>query len=385
MIRLEPGLRRGTMTVPVSKSHAHRVLIAEFLAGRMACLAPSAEDCDDICATKRCLMALDARLAPRAQDTTFALRRAQNMAVTLDCGESGTTRRLLGPVVAALGVTPNWVMKGRLASRPQIDYARLEPGVQALPGDVSSQFVSGLLLALPLLGGDSEIRLTSPLASRGYVDMTLDVLRAYGVSVDETATGFCVAGGQCFRAPATEPRFETDWSGAAFPLAMNALGNEIRLTNASGSVLADDSRQPDRAIVSILATLACAGEKTIDIDACPDIFPVLTVVAARRAGETRFTGIRRLRLKESDRVAAMADVLTRVGVETTVSDDAFVVSGQTAPLHGGTFRSFADHRIAMSIAVGATVCDGPVEIDDERCASKSYPGFFAQVVALRPR
>lgn len=422
MTRLEPGLRRGTMTVPVSKSHAHRVLIAEFLAGRTACLAANAADCDDICATKRCLAALTARLAPRARDgaaqgtprardgvsqgtprardgaapetprardeaaqETLCARDGAERPVTLDCGESGTTRRLLGPVVAALGVTPDWVMKGRLATRPQIDYAHLEPGVQVLPGDVSSQFVSGLLLALPLLDGDSEIRLSSPLASRGYVDMTLDVLRDYGVSVEETATGFRVAGRQRFCAPADGPHIEADWSGAAFPLAMNALGNAIRLSNAEGSVLADDSRQPDRAIVGMLKDFARAGGVTIDVDACPDIFPVLTVVAAKRPGVTRFTGIRRLRLKESDRVAAMADVLTRFGVAADVSEAAFAVHGRTAPLCGGSFHSFADHRIAMSIAVGATVADAPVEINDTACASKSYPGFFAQFAALDAR
>ncbi len=374
MTRLEPGLRRGTMAVPISKSHAHRVLIAEFLAGRTACLASSPEDCDDICATKRCLAALDAQRTPRAQGKN---------AVTQDCGESGTTRRLLGPIVAALGVTPNWVMKGRLATRPQIDYANLEPGVQVLAGDVSSQFVSGLLFALPLLDSDSEIRLTSPLASRGYVDMTLDVLRTYGVSVDETATGFRVAGHQRFCAPADGPRIETDWSGAAFPLAMAALGNAVRLSDGCAAGLADDSRQPDRAIVPILADFARTGDGSVDIDACPDIFPVLTVLAAKRAGTTRFTGIRRLRLKESDRVAAMADVLTRFGVATDVSDAVFVVHGQSAPLRGGAFGSFADHRIAMSIAVGATVADAPVAIDDTACAAKSYPGFFAQFASLR--
>ena len=362
------------MTAPVSKSHAHRVLIAEFLAGRTDGLAPAPDDCDDIRATKRCLAAIGGRRGRRPA-----------VPLPLDCGESGTTRRLLGPVVAALGVTPNWVMTGRLATRPQIDYASLEPGVQTLPGDVSSQFVSGLLFALPLLDGDSEIRLASPLASRGYVDMTLDVLRAYGVSVEETGTGFRVAGRQRFRAPADGPRVEADWSGAAFPLAMNALGNEIWLAHAGESVLADDSRQPDRAVVPILAGLAGGGERTVDIDACPDIFPVLTVVAAKRNGVTRFTGIRRLRLKESDRVAAMADVLTRFGVATDVSEAAFAVHGRTGPLCGGPFRSFADHRIAMSIAVGATACDTPVEIDDADCASKSYPGFFAQFAALNAR
>lgn len=364
MIRLTPGLRRGTMDVPVSKSHAHRVLVAEFLAGRTALLSPSPDDCDDICATKRCLLALNAG--------------SSTGATTLDCGESGTTRRLLGPVVAALGVRPNWVMKGRLASRPQIDYLTLTSGVHELSGDVSSQFVSGLLFALPLLAGDSEIRLTSPLASRGYIDMTRGVLQAYGVRVEEATTGFRVAGGQRYRAPVTEPRIETDWSGAAFPLALRALGNEIRLADSCVAGLMETSLQPDRAVVGFLRSFARSGEVAIDIDGSPDLFPVLAVVAAKRDGNTRFTGIRRLRLKESDRVAAMADVLRRFGVETAVSESEFFVRGRKDPLAGGAFRSFADHRIAMSIAVGATVAGSTVEIDDIACAAKSYPGFFGQ-------
>ena len=377
MTRLEPGLRRGVMSVPVSKSHAHRVLIAEFLAGRTDCLAPAEGDCDDIEATKRCLKALEGSLS-------VLKRRDSASTFSLDCGESGTTRRLLGPVVAALGVKPNWIMKGRLASRPQIDYSELKPGVQELAGNVSSQFVSGLLFALPLLKGDSEIRLSSPLASRGYVAMTLGVLKEYGVRVEETATGFRVPGNQRFVAPEGRPLFETDWSGAAFPLAMKALGDGVEIDAASAAGLRGDSLQPDRVIGALLARLAQKdGEVEIDVDECPDLFPVLTVVAAKRGGVTRFVGIRRLRLKESDRVAAMADVLTRFGVAVEVTDAAFVVRGVgAAALKGGAFCSAADHRIAMSIAVGATVADATVEIDDTSCAAKSYPTFFGQFSAL---
>ena len=394
MLRLVPGLRSGSMSVPVSKSHAHRVLIAEFLAGRTACLAAADGDCDDIAATKRCLEEL-ARFR-RREGRERRERRETGLphvprdahaphVVSLDCGESGTTRRLLGPVVAALGVKPNWIMKGRLASRPQIDYADLRPGVQELAGNVSSQFVSGLLFALPLLGGDSEIRLSSPLASRGYVAMTLGVLRTYGVRAEETATGFCVPGSQRFIAPGERPSFEADWSGAAFPLALKALGNAVEIDAASAAGLRGDSLQPDRVVASLLAKLATDGDAELDVDECPDLFPVLTVVAAKRPGATRFAGIRRLRLKESDRVAAMADVLARFGVNVEVTDAAFVVHGVGASaLKGGAFRSLSDHRVAMSIAVGATVADAPVEIDDASCAAKSYPGFFEQFNGLRP-
>lgn len=353
---LEPGLRRGTMRVPVSKSHAHRVLLAEFLAGRTKALKPDPLDCADVAATKRCLA---------------ALADAKGNEVRLDVGESGTTRRLLGPVVAALGLKPEWVMRGRLASRPQIDYSELKAGVHRLAGDVSSQFVSGLLFALPLVTGDSEIRLTTPLQSRGYVDMTLDVVRAYGIEVDEVADGFRVRGGQAYRAPAEGPVIETDWSSAAFPLAMNALGSDITLSGCEG--LAAASRQPDREIVRLLADLP----REIDVSQFPDLFPVLTVVAARRAGATVFRGIGRLRIKECDRVAAMEDVLRRFGVEVSVTETEFAVGGVGRPFRGGgAFRSFNDHRIALSVAVGATAAERPVELDDIACADKSYPTFF---------
>ena len=346
------------MRLPVSKSHAHRVLAAEFLAGRLASLAPSAGDCDDVAATKRCLLALASGSA------------------ALDCGESGTTRRLLGPVAAALGVKAEWKMRGRLASRPQIEYAALLPGLHELPGDVSSQFVSGLLFALPILGGDSEIALTTPLKSRGYVDMTLCVLRDYGISVDETERGFRVSGGQRYVAPADGPRIEGDWSSAAFVLSMNALGSDIGFADGGAGSLSSDSLQPDRAVAQMLDVLSGEGERTLDVDQCPDLFPVLAVVAACRKGETVFTGTRRLRLKESDRVAAMADVLGRFGVESRAGEDDFAVDAKGSPLAGGAFASYGDHRVAMSIAVGATRANAAVEIDDTACAAKSYPTFF---------
>ena len=381
MIRLEPGLRKGRLRLPQSKSHAHRVLIADFLAGGVAYREADPLDCDDIVATKRCL----ASLAAAKGDATFLSRERKS--VRLPVGESGTTRRLLGPVVAALGLTPEWKMEGRLASRPQIEYADLKPGVHTLPGDVSSQFVSGLLLALPLTDGDSEIRLSSPLASRGYVDMTLDVLKTYGIRVTETATGFHVPAGR-YVLPAGGVRIESDWSGAAFPLSLNALGNEIEFPTDG---LSDESRQPDRVVRELLDRIVsdshatgmsrflCDAASSLDVDACPDLFPVLTVVAAAQPRVTRFTGVRRLRLKESDRVAAMADVLARFGVAVDVSDDAFVVHGASAPFNGGDFTSYADHRIAMSIAVGATCASSPVVIDNETCAAKSYPTFFADL------
>lgn len=362
MTTLLPGPRRGTVVVTPSKSHAHRLLIANFLAGERACLVGVPEDSVDILATKRCLRVL-------AEPTATPV---------LDCGESGSTLRFLAPVVAALGKKPEWIRHGRLAERPFKPYATLESGLHELAGNVSSQFVTGLLFALPLVKGDSQIRFTSPLESRGYVDMTLAVVRAAGVDIQEVTDGFDIAGGQTYRPQSM--KVEGDWSGAAFWLAMNALGSDVKVSG-----LDENSAQPDRAIVDVLNSFNVqppTSNLEIDVSQFPDIFPVLTVVAAALNRMTRFSGIRRLRLKECDRVAAMADVLGRFGVKVDVSDDAFVVHGSNTPFRGGSFTSYGDHRIAMSVAVGATRAEGAIVLDDTACAAKSYPTFFSEFLSM---
>lgn len=349
MITLTPGPRRLQITVPPSKSHAHRLLIANFLAGDRACLAPADGDSADVQATKRCLAAL-------AEQTATPV---------LDCGESGSTLRFLAPVAAALGKRPTYIRRGRLADRPFKDYQDLKAGLHELPGNVSSQFVTGLLFTLPLLSGNSQIRFTSPLESRGYVDLTLAVLRGAGIVVESREDGFDVPGGQHYRLQSSS--VEGDWSGAAFWFAMNALGSEVEISG-----LNPDSAQPDRAIHELTADFPTS----IDVAQYPDIFPVLTIVAAFRDQRTTFTGIARLRLKECDRVEAMRVTLEKIGVAVEVSEESFTVLRGVESFPGGNFSAFGDHRIAMSVAVAATRSTGPVTIDDENCVSKSYPGFF---------
>ena len=348
-LRLLPGPREGSVVVPRSKSHEHRLLIANFLAGEAAAWSPQAGDNADIVATKRCLRAL-ASAEPEPE---------------LDCGESGSTLRFLAPVAAALGKRPRYIRRGRLAERPFKDYATLAPGVHELAGNVSSQFVTGLLFALPLLSGDSEIRFTSPLESRGYVEMTLRVVRQAGIAVEATAQGFRVPGNQTYRAVATE--VEGDWSGAAFWYGMNALGSDIGIEGLSA-----DSAQPDRVIASLCAKLPTE----IDISQFPDNFPVLAVVAAGTPQVTVFTNIARLRFKECDRVAAMEEMLGRLGVEVRTSGERLKVRGVAERFRGCEVRTFGDHRIAMAAAVAATRARQAVVIDDWECCAKSYPGFF---------
>ena len=352
---LQPGLRQGTVTPPASKSHLHRLLIADFLAGDRSRLGDDPADSQDIVATKRCLKALDTDAAD----------------VVLDCGESGSTLRFMAPVAAALGKKATFRKAGRLAERPMIEYPTLESGCHELQGNVSSQFVTGLLFALPVVAGDSQIRFLSPLASRGYVDMTLDVIRGAGVVIEEVENGFDIPGGQTYRAQAATPP-EGDWSGAAFWYAANKIGNRIEINGMSAT-----SKQPDREIVSALDRIARPGE--LNVNEFPDSFPILTVAAACTPGVTVFTGIRRLRIKESDRVAAMADVLTKFGVKTEESEEKFVVYGSSDLLRpNAPFTSFGDHRIAMSVAIAATRANAPVEIDNIACAAKSYPNFFVE-------
>ncbi len=356
-ILLLPGLRHGKVMPPPSKSHLHRLLIADFLAGGRDRFEYSPGDSADIAATRRCLRAL-------ASDTSDPV---------FDCGESGSTLRFLSPVAAALGKRPRLVLAGRLAKRPGIIYDTLEPGLHELPGNISSQFATGLLFALPLLNGDSEIRFTSPLESRGYVDLTLAVLASSGIAVETTPAGFRIPGNQRYRRPA-DMTPERDWSGASFWFAMNALGSDIEVRG-----LADNSAQPDRRVITLLAQTG--GDK--DMSQCPDIFPPLAVVAGAQGCVTRFTGVRRLRIKESNRLASVADLLGRLGVETHEEDDAFTVHGLGKRFAGGVeVSAFGDHRIAMSAAVAATFSQAPLDLDNPACASKSYPGFFDAFAAL---
>lgn len=363
MNTIATGIHRGVVTAPPSKSHEHRLLIADFLAGDRSRLADAAGDNADILATKRCLRAL----------------AEPGGTPVLDCGESGSTLRFLAPVAAALGKRPEYIRRGRLAERPMKEYPTLASGLHELAGNISSQFVTGLLFALPLQEGDSEISFTSPLESRGYVDMTLRVLAGAGIRVVETADGFRIPGSQRYL-PQPRTAVEGDWSGAAFWFVMNAFGCGVEVRGLVG-----DSAQPDRAIMTLLGADPAGGGATlsalpreVDVSQYPDIFPVLAVAAAGRGGETRFTGIARLRLKECDRVAAMAETLGRLGAEVREEPEAFAVRGTDGPFRGGDFRSFGDHRIAMSVAVAAVRSAGAVSVDDAACAAKSYPGFFAE-------
>ena len=410
--RLTPAALSGTLRAPTSKSDAHRALIAAAL-----CDSPTEiilEDMSaDIQATMDCLCHLGAELngtGPLYRMRPLSPRQLPSSPL-LDCAESGTTLRLLLPVAAALGSMARFCGSGRLPQRPigelvaalndngctfsqpQLPFSiggALRPGSYALPGNISSQYLSGLLLGLPLLPGDSRIVLTTALESAAYVDMTLHTLSAFGVQAELDGQGYRVPGCQKYRSPG-RLRVEGDWSNAAFFLAAGALAGPITVKG-----LAADSLQGDRRICGLLrrfgaevaerddaATVTRRPLHGIDIDVSevPDLFPVLAVVAAGAQGTTRLLNAARLRMKESDRLHAVASMLIALGASALEQPDALVIEG-TGILKGGMVKGCNDHRIVMAAAIASLICREPVTVSDGEAIRKSYPRFFEDFNSL---
>lgn len=394
---LGPGPLAGTVSVPPSKSLLHRGLVCAALAGAPgACRVPD-DPSEDVAATRRALAAL---LAPAAPGGAPA---------RVDCGESGTTLRLLVPVAAALGREAVFEGRGRLPRRPMGPYAdcfagsgaalrfpegggaflplrvsgRLRPGRYALPGDVSSQFVSGLLLALPLLGGESEIVLSSPLQSRPYVDMTLAAMRAFGVKAAETPRGFAVAGPQRYRAPARPFEAEPDASQAAFWHLAGFLGSSVAPRGGATAL------QGDAVFPELLARLAAAPAggpaPAFDVSQIPDLVPALAAAAAFAPAGARIVRAERLRLKESDRLATTRAMLRAFGCGAEETADGLAIPpGPPRPEAGrAEVDGAGDHRIVMAAAMLATRI--PCRLRGAEAVAKSYPSFFRDYAAAGGR
>ena len=407
-IKIEPGVLNGTVNIIPSKSQAHRALICAALADK-----PSLVECEvtsnDIDATAECLRALGAEIL--FKQNCFDVSPIKNIEHTdvarLPCLESGSTFRFLLPIAAALGREVSFELKGRLPERPLSPLyeelvrngcclspqgsspftikGKLSSGNYSLNAGVSSQFISGLLFSLPLLQGDSKIELTGKIESFPYIELTLSMLEKFAVEVIYKDTCFYIHGAQKYRSPG-KVRVEGDWSNAAFWFAAGAVGgNGITCTG-----LDIHSRQGDRAMLDILARFGASIEisnfavtvskgelRGIEIDAgdIPDLVPILSVVAAAAKGETVIRNAGRLRGKESDRLAAATSVLSELGTDIKETKDGLIIHGGIR-LKGGTVSSWRDHRIAMSAAIAAVLCDGPVIIQDAGAVNKSYPGFF---------
>lgn len=425
--RITPGTLSGTVPAIASKSVAHRVIIAAALANGTTHVVCNTT-CADIDATIRCLETLGARIE-RVEDgfRVHPIPKSQEHGIlralaggTLDCGESGSTLRFMLPVACALGADATFTGARRLGERPlePLDReliaagceleglgalpltarGRLRPGRFELPGDVSSQFISGLMLACPLLGQPCEIRVTGRIESKPYVTLTLQALASFGVAVEvehafvsDTEVTCYRLDGSPYRTPG-EVSVEGDWSNAAFWLCAGAMGTEpITVTGLSLS-----SAQGDRTIMAALSRFGARMRRgtgsataqpdhlsafTLSAQDVPDLVPILAAVASVAQGRTIIQDCRRLRLKESDRLATTAGELTSLGARVRVAGDDLLIQGVEA-LSGGAVEAHNDHRIAMMAAIAATRCTGPVEIYGAEAVGKSYPLFFEHYRAL---
>ncbi|MBQ9031944.1 MAG: 3-phosphoshikimate 1-carboxyvinyltransferase [Parasporobacterium sp.] len=419
-VTILPGPRTGAVQIPSSKSIAHRALICAALAEQsteIGCRGISA----DIEATMNCLEGLGAGfevegrriLVTPVKDKSGIL---QDTPLVLPCRESGSTLRFLLPLTGALGRASVFVMEGRLSQRPMQPYetllqehgmtirrtgkelsckGQLTPGIYSLPGNISSQYFSGLLFSLPLLDGDSRIVIEGALESADYLALTEQMIRRFGIRLEKAPDGYRIFGGQRYLIPENpqEISVEGDYSSAAFFLCAGAFSKEgIRAGN-----LSPHSAQGDRRILEVLQRFGAVvlveqdtvfvkkGALTgIDIDASmiPDLIPVLCVVAAAAEGTTRVYHAQRLRMKESDRIESTCSMLKSLGAEITETPDGMIIQG-TGQLEGGAvIDPCQDHRIAMSSAVAAGICRKEVVIQNAECAAKSYPDFWRDLQSL---
>ena len=391
--RLTPRPLRGEIAALPSKSQAHRALICAALAKgktRIVC----GQTGQDVEATVRCLRALGAEIEYDGTAYTVAPIAAPAQDAVPDVGESGSTLRFLLPVACALGVNTEFVLHGRLARRPmeplwselQRHGAVLERGENtiraggklagkdfSLAANVSSQFLSGILFALCVMGGGS-LHLETALESAPYFDMTCDALERFGAELIKEEAVIRLASGS-LQSPG-ELAVEGDWSNAAFWLCADRIGGS-RLTVTG---LDPASRQGDRAAPACIDAI-CAGNAVIDCGQIPDLVPPLAALAAFCPGRTVFAGAARLRLKESDRIESVVQMLKSLGAEAGALPDGLWVEGRRC-LPGGTVDACGDHRIAMAAAICAPGCEGSVTIRGAEATEKSYAGFWKDYVNL---
>lgn len=386
-IEIKPSTLCGEIIAPPSKSIAHRFLICGALS-RGESRINGVSGSDDMKATLSCLSALGASVKRDGNSVTIFGGLNAKKEVALDCIESGSTLRFMIPVALASGAK-KITFKGseRLVARGVEVYEEvfadkgvriekgkneivvsgtLESGNYVLRGDVSSQYVSGLMLVLAMLNKDSEIEILPPVESRPYIDMTIAVLAKFGVKIEETEKNkFFVKGGQRFAGGAYD--VEGDWSNGAILLALDCFGSQVEVMG-----LDENSVQGDMVCVEIFRALE-KGNATIDLSDCPDLAPIAFVVAAEKNGAT-FTGTERLKIKESDRAAVMAEELEKFGAQVEVKENCVVV--KKCDLHSPeqTLLSHNDHRIAMSLAVLMTKYGGV--LDGAEAVKKSFPDFF---------
>lgn len=415
---VKAGMKSGSVSVPASKSIAHRYFICAALSRQVTAIRCNGIS-GDLDATLRCLQALGARIERDADSMVFVTPLCDTKDDTkrqLYCGESGSTLRFLLPVTAALGIPAAFHMEGRLAQRPLEELVtqlslhganirkegdilhcdgRVRGGEYVLPGNVSSQFISGLLLALPLLDEDSSLRITHKTESKPYIAMTERILAEAGIRYQKTEDGYLILGGQRYSLP-DSLTVERDWSAAAFFLTMGAFSREGITINGMNA----ESCQGDREFVHLL--MNCGADISVRKQAdgvsytvkrselrpfemnasdTPDLVPAAAILAAGAVGDSRIYGAERLSYKESNRLQTTAALIRKLGGQAEEMTDGVVIHG-TGRLNGGDADAAGDHRIAMAAAAAACLCDRDVTITGAECVDKSYPAFFTDLYHL---
>ena len=411
-MRCTPAFLSGKIKAISSKSHAHRVLICSALSNestKISCNVLS----KDITATVECLKNMGADISING-DEILVTPKDFNKKAEIDCGESGSTLRFLLPLVSALGIDTTINAHGRLPERPlsplkeelekkgvtfETDNkfplhltGELQSGEYELAGNVSSQFISGLLFALPLLNGDSKIKLIPPIESKSYIDITVATLRGFGIEIEEAENAYIIKGNQKYISP-KEITVDGDWSNSAFFLCAGALSKDgVTVTG-----LNTNSTQGDRKILEILKRLGASVEineteitvkknklmgTMVNGGDIPDLVPIISVMGAMcDKGVTHIINASRLRLKESDRIATTEALLSKVGAAVSETDDGLVIWGEN-DLIGGRVDGANDHRIVMSAAILSCLCSLPVDIVGAEAVDKSYPHFFEDFNSL---
>ena len=403
-IKITPGRLSGTVQIPPSKSVAHRLIIA-------AALTKGTSKITNIYLSKDVIATIEAMKILGAEielcGDTAVIKGIENppQKAVIDCNESGSTLRFLIPVACALGVECTFMGRGKLPQRPITPYieqlpkhgiefdfsdakdgetlpctvkGKLTSGSFEIDGGISSQFITGLLLALPILDGDSEIILTSHLESRPYVDITIGCIKAYGGEIKETEKVFSISGNQVLTAQ--DGAVEGDYSQAAFFRVANALGSNIDIKG-----LIEDSYQGDKTIMEIcdMATKTDGSLEAFSLDCSdiPDLVPILTVLACFCKGKSEITNVARLRIKESDRLEAISTNLNKLGAKVIAYADRLEIEGVDS-LTGGEVEGYNDHRIPMAMSIASIKCTEPLIIKGAECVSKSYPDFFERFADL---
>lgn len=404
-VNVEPSQLNGTVAIPPSKSDVHRAIICAALS-RGKCVISPVDLSEDIKATIGCVETLGAKInISNGVLTIDGSEMFMENYYELFCNESGSLLRFIIPVVSAFGVSATFTGAGRLPERPIGIYldclpkagvkcttnsglpltveGQLQAGEFEIPGNVSSQFITGLLFALPLLKEDSKIILTSPLESVAYVDITINVMRKFGVIIDATDYGYFVKGNQSY----TPQNYTTegDWSNAAFFMVAAAIKGDVTVTGVD-----NNSAQGDREIAEILKSFGAKVEftdngvrvqkanlkaTTIDARQIPDLVPILAVCATFAEGTTHITGAQRLRIKESDRLSAIANAINELGGKVVEEPDGLVITGVEA-LKGGKVLGVNDHRIVMAMSVAGLMATDTVTITDMESIKKSFPNYF---------